>query len=309
MAFTAADVKALREKTGAGMMECKKALTQADGDMERAIDVLRERGLAAATKKAGRITAEGVVLTTYDAQEKVAVMVEVNAETDFVSKNESFKKFVADIAKTIAEQNPASVEELNALTIAGGTKTVEETRQENVLVIGENMTIRRFERLEGDVAIYTHMGGSIGALVAFETDGDFAARADLQEVGKKVAMQVAAMKPLYLSKDVVPASVQEHEIEIAKAQLAEDPKMQGKPEKVIAGAAQGRLRKYFEEVCLLQQAYAFGEKQSVGDYIKNAAKELGVNLAAVDFKLYVKGEGIEKKADDFAAEVAAAVNK
>ncbi len=304
MAFTAKDVQSLREKTGVGMMDCKKALTEADGDFDRAVDILRERGLAAATKKAGRITAEGVVFASYDEATKVAVLVEVNSETDFVGKNADFRAFVADIAKTIAEQDPADVAALLTMQLSGSERTVEEMRQEKVLAIGENLSIRRFTRIVGDVASYVHGGGSMGVLVEFATDAAIAATDAFKEMGKNVAMQTAAMSPLYLNESAVPAEVIEHEKQILLAQMADDPKMAGKPEKVLAGIVQGKLAKYFKEVCLLEQPYVKDGDISVGQYIKNTAKELGAAVEALGFVRYVKGENMQKKEDDFASEVA-----
>ena len=206
-AFTAKDVQALREKTGAGMMECKKALVEADGDMDKAVDVLRERGLAAATKKASRIAAEGVVLAYYDEEKKVGVLVEVNSETDFVAKNEKFKALVLGVAKTIVSENPADVEALTAMKFDGSEHTVAETFQEAVLSIGENMKIRRFVRVEGVAATYIHAGGAVGVMVMFDTDDATAAKDEFKVMGKDVAMQVAAMSPLYLDEASVPADV------------------------------------------------------------------------------------------------------
>ena len=304
MAFTAADVKDLREKTGVGMMDCKKALVEADGDMDRAVDILRERGLAAATKKAGRITAEGIVMATYDEAAKIAVLVEINSESDFVGKNADFRAFVADVAKTIAENDPADVETLLALPLSGSGRTVEEMRQEKVLSIGENISVRRFVRIVGDVAAYIHHDSSRGVLVEFKTDGAVAATEAFKEMGRNVAMQVAAMNPTYLNEASVPADVIEHEKQILLVQMADDPKMAGKPEKVLAGIVQGKIGKYFKEVCLLEQAYVKDGDISVGQYIKNVAKELGGEIEALSFVQYVKGENMQKKEDDFAAEVA-----
>jgi len=306
MAFTAADVKNLREKTGVGMMDCKRALTDAEGDFDRAIDILRERGLAAATKKAGRITAEGVVLAYQEGD--VSVLVEVNSETDFVGKNPEFQAFVLDIAKTIAAEDPADVEALAALKLAGGDRTVEENRQDKILSIGENLSIRRFIRIAGNpaVASYIHMGGSKGVLAVFNTDAATAASEAFVAMGKDVAMQIAAMSPQYLSAAAVPAEVIEKEKNILKAQLAEDPKMANKPEKVVEGIVRGRLDKFYKEVCLLDQAFVKDDDISVGQYIKNVAKELGAEIEAVDFVHFIKGENMQKKQDDFAAEVAAA---
>lgn len=306
MAFTAADVKTLREKTGVGMMDCKRALTEAEGDMDRAVDILRERGLAAATKKAGRITAEGIVLAYQ--QDDISILVEVNSETDFVGKNADFQTFVLDIAKTIANENPADVETLLALPLNGGTRTIEEVRQEKVLSIGENLSVRRFVRIAGNpaVASYVHGGGSIGVLAIFNTDAATAASDAFKAMGKDVAMQIAAMAPQFLNSAAIPADVIEHEQQILKAQLAEDPKMAGKPEKVLEGIVRGRMDKYFKEVCLMEQPFVKDDGISVAQYIKNTAKELGADIEAVDFVRLIKGENIQKREDDFAAEVAAA---
>ena len=304
MAFTAADVKALREKTGVGMMDCKKALTEADGDMERAIDVLREKGLAASAKKAGRIAAEGIVLAYTDEAKKVSVLVEVNSETDFVAKNEKFVNYVTAVAKTIADTNPADVDELLTKPLAGDTRTVQENLQDMVLSIGENMKIRRFERVEGITTSYIHGGGSVGVLVMFDTDDKTAATDAFKVMGKDVAMQIAAMSPAYLDEASVPADVLAHEKEITKAQLAEDPKMAGKPEQVLAKIVDGKIVKYFKENCLLDQAFVKDGDMNVAKYVASLAKELGADIKVTGFIRYAKGEGLEKREDDFAAEVA-----
>ena len=304
MAFTAADVKALREKTGVGMMDCKKALTEADGDMERAIDVLREKGLAASAKKAGRIAAEGIVLAYTDEAKKVSVLVEVNSETDFVAKNEKFVNYVTAVAKTIADTNPADVDELLAKPLAGDTRTVQENLQDMVLSIGENMKIRRFERVEGITTSYIHGGGAVGVLVMFDTDDKTAATDAFKVMGKDVAMQIAAMSPAYLDEASVPADVLAHEKEITKAQLAEDPKMAGKPEQVLAKIVDGKIVKYFKENCLLDQAFVKDGDMNVAKYVASVAKELGADIKVTGFIRYAKGEGLEKREDDFAAEVA-----
>ena len=304
MAFTAADVKALREKTGVGMMDCKKALTEADGDMERAIDVLREKGLAASAKKAGRIAAEGIVLAYTDEAKKVSVLVEVNSETDFVAKNEKFVNYVTAVAKTIADTNPADVDELLTKPLAGDTRTVQENLQDMVLSIGENMKIRRFERVEGITTSYIHGGGSVGVLVMFDTDDKTAATDAFKVMGKDVAMQIAAMSPAYLDEVSVPADVLAHEKEITKAQLAEDPKMAGKPEQVLAKIVDGKIVKYFKENCLLDQAFVKDGDMNVAKYVASVAKELGADIKVTGFIRYAKGEGLEKREDDFAAEVA-----
>ena len=304
MAFTAADVKALREKTGVGMMDCKKALTEADGDMDRAIDVLREKGLAASAKKAGRIAAEGIVLAYTDEAKKVSVLVEVNSETDFVAKNEKFVNYVTAVAKTIADTTPADVDELLTKPLAGDTRTVQENLQDMVLSIGENMKIRRFERVEGITTSYIHGGGSVGVLVMFDTDDKTAATDAFKVMGKDVAMQIAAMSPAYLDEASVPADVLAHEKEITKAQLAEDPKMAGKPEQVLAKIVDGKIGKYFKENCLLDQAFVKDGDMNVAKYVASVAKELGADIKVTGFIRYAKGEGLEKREDDFAAEVA-----
>lgn len=304
MAFTAADVKALREKTGVGMMDCKKALTEADGDMDKAIDVLREKGLAASAKKAGRIAAEGIVLAYTEAEKKISVLVEVNSETDFVAKNEKFVNYVTAVAKTIADENPADVDALLACPLAGDSRSVQENLQDMVLSIGENMKIRRFERVEGITTSYIHGGGSVGVLVLFNTDDATAATDAFQVMGKDVAMQIAAMNPSYLDEASVPADVLEHEKAIMKAQLAEDPKMANKPDQVLAKIVDGKIGKYYKENCLLDQAFVKDGDMNVAKYVASVAKELGADIQVTGFIRYAKGEGIEKRADDFAAEVA-----
>lgn len=304
MAFTAADVKALREKTGVGMMDCKKALTEADGDMDKAIDVLREKGLAASAKKAGRIAAEGIVLAYTEAEKKISVLVEVNSETDFVAKNEKFVNYVTAVAKTIADENPVDVDALLACPLSGDTRSVQENLQDMVLSIGENMKIRRFERVEGITTSYIHGGGSVGVLVLFNTDDATAATDAFRVMGKDVAMQIAAMNPSYLDEASVPADVLEHEKAIMKAQLAEDPKMANKPDQVLAKIVDGKIGKYYKENCLLDQAFVKDGDMNVAKYVASVAKELGADIQVTGFIRYAKGEGIEKRADDFAAEVA-----
>lgn len=301
MAFTAKDVQALRERTGVGMMECKKALTETDGDMEKAIDVLREKGLAKAAKKAGRIAAEGVAFATVYEDKKVGVVVEVNSETDFVAKNPQFQAFVASIADTVAEYNPANLEELLTKP-CGENESVTAALQEKILVIGENMTVRRFVRYEGDCVAYVHGGGRIGVLVRFEADG--VARDALVECGKDVAMQIAALNPLYLSKDSVPAADLEHERALQIAEIKNDPKNASKPDQIIEKMVEGKLRKFFEENCLLQQAFVKNGDVNVEQYINDCAKQAGGSLKLVDFVRFEKGEGLQKREDDFAAEVA-----
>ena len=308
MAFTAKDVQALREQTGVGMMDCKKALQASDGDMEKAIDFLREKGLAASQQKSGRIAAEGAVLAYNDADKKVGVLVEVNSETDFVAKNEVFKAFVLDIAKTVAAEDPADVEALKALTLYGSDRSVQENLQDKILAIGENMNIRRFVRVEGNVASYVHMGGTVGVLVEFDTDDATAATDAFKTMGKDVAMQIAAMSPLYLDPASVPAEVVEHEKGILLAQMAEDPKMANKPDKVKEGIIVGKINKYYKEVCLLEQAYVKDDSMNVAKYIESVAKELGASIKCTGFTRYAKGEGLQKKEENFADEIAKMVN-
>ena len=284
MSFTAQDVKALREQTGVGMMECKKALVEADGDMEKAIDVLRERGLAASVKKSGRTAADGVVYAYTDEAAKVSVLVEVNSETDFVAKNEKFQAFVADVAKTIAAENPADVEALEEMKLAGSDRTVKETVQDLVLAIGENMKIRRFVRTEGISSSYIHMGGAVGVLVNFDTTDEVAATEEFKVMGKDVAMQIAAMSPSYLDPAAVPADVLEHETEILKAQMKEDPKMANKPEQVLANIVKGTLGKYYKENCLLNQEVVTAENHAdVAAYVASDAKKIGVDIKVTGF--------------------------
>lgn len=361
MNFTAKDVQALREKTGAGMMDCKKALTETDGDMDKAVDVLREKGLASAAKKAGRVAAEGVVVAYYDEANKVASMVEVNCETDFVAKNEKFVELANKIAVTVAEKNPADVDALLAMTLSGSDETVSDAVQELFLVIRENMKVRRFVRVEGTVASYIHGGGSVGVLVSFDTDS--ADKAEFKEMGRNVAMQIAAMSPEYLSKDCI------SDDELAKMKSITIDSSLNKPEslpkpilknlfdkavndklfsdedlaayeeqknnkflfnflsdkavetlvelamaskadivanKIFAGAVDGRMKKQLKEVCLLEQAFVRSDLYDgdVAGYIADVAKKLGASIKATGFIRYAKGEGIEKKEENYAEEIA-----
>ena len=304
MAFTAKDVQALREKTNVGMMDCKKALVEADGDMDKAIDILREKGLATAAKKASRIAAEGTVCAYHDEAKKVGVVVELNIETDFAAKNDNFKAFALDVAKTIAENDPADVEALYESKFIGSDMTVKDAQNEVFMKIRENMNIRRFERVEGPVATYIHAGGSVGVMVAFDTDDETAAKDEFKVMGKDVAMQVAAMSPQYVCPKCVPADVIEHEKEIQMAQIKADPKMAGKPEKVLENIIAGKINKFYKEVCLVEQAYVKDGDMSVGKYVESVAKQLGADIKVKSFVRFAKGEGMQKKEDDFAAEVA-----
>ena len=299
MAFTAKDVKDLRERTGCGMMDCKKALTESNGDFEKAIEYLREKGLAAATKKAGRIAAEGMVFATVDKEAKVGVVIEVNSETDFVAKNEQFKAFVADLAKIVADTNPATVEELMTKTMADGN-TVEAGLQEKILVIGENIKIRRFVRYEGPCVAYIHAGGTHGVLVKFETSDEVFAKAEFDAYGKDVAMQVAAANPTYLCKADVEPEVLEKEKEILMQQAINE----GKPANIAEKMVIGRIAKFYKENCLVEQAFVKDDKQSITDYTNATAKALGGDIKVVAFTRFEKGEGLEKKEDNFAEEIA-----
>ncbi|MBP0980547.1 MAG: elongation factor Ts [Oscillospiraceae bacterium] len=300
MAFTAKDVKDLRERTGCGMMDCKKALTETDGDFEKAIEYLREKGLAAATKKAGRIAADGMVFATVDAENKLGVVVEVNSETDFVAKNEMFREFVADVAAVVAKENPATVEELLTKAMPNGD-TVEAALQEKILVIGENLKIRRFVRYEGPCVAYIHAGGTHGVLVNFEVSEEVFANPAFEAYGKDIAMQIAAANPSYLNKEEVPAEVLEKEKEILTQQAINE----GKPAAIAEKMVAGRIAKYYKENCLVEQAFVKDDKQSITAYTNATAKELGGDIKIVAFTRFEKGEGIEKKVDDFAADVAA----
>ena len=297
--FTAKDVKALREQTGCGMMDCKKALVEADGDMEKAVDFLREQGLAKQAKKASRIAAEGMAFAMTTEDHKKGVVIEVNAETDFVAKNADFQAFVNTCAQTVIDNNPADVEALLACNASGSDKTVAELLQEKVLVIGENIQIRRFKLMEGACVAYVHAGGVIGVLVNFKTD--LADKPEFVTYGKDVAMQIAALNTPYLKESDVPAEVLEHEKEIMKAEVVNS----GKPEAIADKIVMGKIGKFYKENCLLDQAFDKENKISVQQYTNNTAKELGGSIEITEFVRFEKGEGIEKREDDFAAEVAA----
>ena len=300
MAFTAKDVKELRERTGCGMMDCKKALTETDGDFDKAIEFLREKGLAAATKKAGRIAADGMVYATVDKENKIGVVVEVNSETDFVAKNEMFREFVADVAAVVAKENPATVEELLTKTMPNGD-TVEAALQEKILVIGENLKIRRFVRYEGPCTAYIHAGGTHGVLVNFEVAEEIFAKPEFEAYGQDIAMQVAAANPTYLNRADVPAEILEKEKEILTQQAINE----GKPAAIAEKMVAGRINKYYKENCLVEQEFVKDDKQTITAYTNATSKALGGDIKLVAFTRFEKGEGIEKKVDDFAAEVAA----
>ena len=293
MSFTAADVKNLREKTGCGMMDCKKALTETNGDFDKAMDFLREKGLATAEKKAGRIAAEGMVDILVDGN--VGAMVEVNSETDFVAKNEEFQELVKNIATQVIATNPADVDALLASEFAGSGASIKDMLTEKIAKIGENMNLRRFARFDGNVVGYIHMGGRIGVMVNVEC-ADF--NDEAKEAARDVAMHIAAMNPAYLDEASVPAADLEREKHFILAQMKEDPKNANKPENILEKMLTGKINKFFEQNCVTKQAFVKDDSLSVEKFL--AAK--GVKL--VDFVRFEKGEGLEKKADDFAAEVA-----
>ena len=304
MAFTALDVKKLREMTNVGMMDCKAALTATDGDMDKAVDWLREKGLAKAAKKADRIAAEGVAYATVVGG--VGVVIEVNSETDFAAKTDAFLDLVKNLAQVVAEQNPADVEALKACTYPNSNLTVTEIMQEKVMSIGENMQIRRFVRLPENTSVaYVHAGGSHGVLVNLAVEGDI----DATEIGKNVAMQIAAMNAKYWDKSLVPQAEVDKELSVQLALMENDPKMASKPAQVKEKIAAGKINAFYKEICLLQQDFVRSDlfQGDVAGYIADAAKKLGGKVTFVNAVHYVKGEGIEKKVDDFAAEVAAQV--
>ncbi len=361
MAFTAQDVKNLREKTGVGMMECKKALTEADGDMDKAFEILRERGLAASAKKASRIAAEGAIIAYTDEDSKTTVLLEINSETDFVGKNDKFQEFGLNVAKTIAVNKPASVEDLANLTLVGSDRTVVESLNDLILVIGENLKIRRYEIIEGDVVTYIHGGGAVGVAVKFETN--LSDKAEFVAMGKNIAMQVAAMSPEYLSKDCISADELEKMRSITIDSSLNKPDSLPKPilnklfekaindnlfsaedvaayeeqkksnylfnflskeavatlaelaiagkadfvnDKIFSGAVEGRIKKQIKETCLLEQAFVRSDlfDGNVAGYVAQVAKATGADIKVVSFIRLEKGEGLEKREDNFADEVA-----
>ena len=299
MAITAKDVQALREMTGVGMMDCKKALTEAEGDMDKAVEILREKGLAASQKKAGRIAAEGMAYAAVI--DGVGVVVEVNAETDFVGKNEKFVDFVKGVAAVVAKEKPADLDALMALPFGNG-RTVLEEQQEMVLVIGENIKVRRFTFFTEGVSVpYVHAGGKIGVLVNLETN---LTAEQVTEAGKDVAMQIAALNPRFWDKSQVTADVLDEEKKIMMVQMENDPKMASKPEQVREKIVMGKLNKFYAENCLLQQEFVKDNSMSVEQYLASAAKALGGTITFKDAVRFEKGEGIEKKQENFAEEIA-----
>ena len=305
MAFTAQDVKTLREMTNVGMMDCKKALTETNGDMDKAVEWLREKGLAKAAKKAGRIAAEGMAYANVCTECGVGAVVEVNCETDFCAKSEAFVQFVKDVCTVVLKDNPADVDALMGCKYPGSELTVAEILPEKVMAIGENLQIRRFHRYSENTSVaYVHAGGKIGVLVNLAVEGGI----DATEIGKDVAMQIAALKPRFWDKSQVSEQVLDEEKRIALALMDQDPKMASKPQQVKEKIVHGKLNKFYEENCLLQQEFVKDGSMSVEKYIASAAKALGGSVKFVDAVRFMKGEGIEKKVEDFAAEVAAQMN-
>ena len=305
MAFTAQDVKKLREMTNVGMMDCKAALAATDGDMDKAVDWLREKGLAKAAKKADRVAAEGVAYAAVI--DGVGVVIEVNSETDFAAKTDSFMDLVKNLAILVAKENPADVEALKACTYPNTNLTVTEVMQEKVMSIGENMQIRRFDRFAENTSVaYVHMGGTHGVLVNLAVEGDI----DATEIGKNVAMQIAAMGAKYWDKTLVPQADVDKEMAVQLNIMDNDPKMASKPAQVKEKIAAGKLAAFFKDMCLLQQDFVRSDlfQGDVAGYIADAAKKLGGKVTFVNAIHYVKGEGIEKKEENFAAEVAAQIN-
>ena len=305
MAFTAQDVKTLREMTNVGMMDCKKALTETNGDMDKAVEWLREKGLAKAAKKASRIAAEGMAYANVCTECGVGAVVEVNCETDFCAKSDAFVQFVKDVCTVVIKDNPADVDALMGCKYPGSELTVAEILPEKVMSIGENLQIRRFIRFAENTSVaYVHAGGKIGVLVNLAVEGGI----DATEIGKDVAMQIAALNPRFWDKSQVSEQVLEEEKRIALALMDQDPKMASKPQQVKEKIVLGKLNKFYEENCLLQQEFVKDGSMSVEKYIASAAKALGGSVKFVDAVRFMKGEGIEKKVEDFAAEVAAQMN-
>ena len=306
--ITAKDVAALRAKTGLGMMDCKKALVEAEGDVDKAIKILREKGLATAEKKAGRVAAEGRV----DVMTKngVTAMVEVNSETDFAAKSDAFKEFVTGLLETIIENKPANLEALLAANYIGSNETVQKTLIEKIAMIKENLSIRRFVIVEGVTSTYIHGFGTTGGIVKFDAAADVVAKDGFAEYAKNIALQIAAGNPpQYVNIEDVPAEAVAEEKAVLIAQMKNDPKNANKPDQILEKIVSGRLGKFYERVCLVEQGYVKEDSMTVGAYTKATAKELGGDIKIVSFCLFEKGEGIEKKEDNFAEEIAKLTGK
>lgn len=307
--ITASAVAELRKATGCGMMDCKKALVEADGDFEQAKKLLREKGLAVAAKKQDRIAADGLVDIMLSDDGKTAAMIEVNSETDFVAKNESFGQFVKGLLRTVLAKRPADVDALLALPFDGTDLTVEAELKDKTFVIGEKISIRRFAIVEGAMSTYIHGKGSTGVIVKFDTDDATAATAQFAECAKNVALQIAAMAPAYARKEDVPQSAIDEEKNILIAQIRADPKNANKPDQIIEKMVTGKVGKFYEKNCLTEQAYVKDDKMTVGQYVASVAKELGASIAINSFVLFEKGEGIEKREDNLGDEVAKMLGK
>ena len=301
--ISAKDVMELRKKTGIGMMECKKALVESEGDFDKAMKILREKGLAVAAKKSDRIAAEGVVDIMKSEDGKTAAIVEVNSETDFVAKNASFREFVSGILRTILSPRPADVAALLELKYDGTENTVESELKNKIFAIGENISVRRFEIIDGVTGFYIHGGGSAGVITKFETTNGIEIKPEFAEYAKNICMQITAMSPTYVCKEEVPASVIENEKEILMTQIKNDPKSASKPEAIIAKMVEGRISKFYDTACLNEQQYVKDEDINISKYTANTARELGGDIKIVSFVSYERGEGIEKREDDFAAEI------
>ena len=300
--FSAKDVKELRDKTGVGMLDCKEALEQANGSIERAIDILREKGIAKAAKKADRIAAEGIVLSKIEKNK--GVLLEINSETDFVARNQEFKQFADNIAETIIENSPKDIDSLNSCKIKNSNLTVTEAVQEKILVLGENIKIRRFVLMDGILSTYIHGEGNIGVIVKFKTD--LAQKIEFSEYGKNIAMHIAAAYSKYLNPDQIPSQVLEKEKHILKQQLADSKK----PENIIQKIIDGKMKKFYEECCLINQKYVKDDELTVLEYTDKTAKELGGIIEIVDFVRMEKGEGIQQNmSKNFAEEVSDIINK
>lgn len=308
-AITAKMVSDLRAKTGVGMMECKKALNEANGDFDEAVKVLREKGLSVAAKKADRIASEGVVDILVSDDKKTAVMIEVNAETDFVAKNDSFKEFVKGILETILRDKPADVDALMGLNYLDTDFTVEGKLKDMIFTIGENMNIRRFVIIDGIVSTYIHGKGSTGVVIKFDADDSVIGNAAFEEFAKNIALQVAAMPVQYLNKESVPQADIDAEKEVLMAQIKNDEKNANKPDQIIEKMVQGKIGKFYEKNCLTEQAYVKDDSMSVGKYVEATAKELGTDIALSGFWCYERGEGLQKREDNFGDEIASMLNK
>lgn len=310
MAFTAKDVQALRETTGAGMMDCKRALTETDGNMEKAVELLREKGIAAAAKKASRIAAEGACFAAVCGDCGVGAIVEINSETDFSAKSDSFQEFLRDVASVVSQTNPSDIEDLKSKPYLDSGRTVGETLQDKVLTIGENIQIRRFGYYGSPLnSAYVHMGGKIAVLVNMDVEDSIKGNPAVAELGKDIAMQIAAMRPICLDRTKLDPEELAKEREIFLAQLKQDEKNANKPAQVIEKIVEGRIAKYYSEVCLLDQPFVKENKLSVAQYVEQKAKELGGKITITDYIRYETGEGLAKREDDFAAEVAKMTGK